>query len=84
MKTKDTLNENPPLAYKHLLPAGGTLMNEHARWVHLDKVKIGQCVKCKGLISVGWLFPDMKWYRDFCFGCNDFRKFIVTKNPACR
>lgn len=53
------------------------LNNEHSQWVDPEKVKIGRCVKCNGHQSVGWLFPHLAWYRDYCLDCNDFRKFVV-------
>lgn len=53
------------------------LTNENSQWVNDAKVKIGKCKKCKGHASVGWLFEHMAWYRDYCFGCNNFTKFIV-------
>ena len=52
------------------------LNNEHAQWTDNSAVKIGKCTKCKGLQSFGVKYADPTFYRDFCFGCQDFRKFI--------
>jgi hypothetical protein len=50
----------------------------NVKCAHLGKAKIGQCVKCKAFMSVCWLWPDMTWYRDYCYRCKNFRKFTVT------
>lgn len=53
------------------------LKNENSQWTNLEKVKIGKCKKCKGYTSVGWLFKNMAWYREYCFKCHVTTKFIV-------
>ncbi len=75
---------NADVAYKHLLPDGKSLLNNHVEWVHIEKVKIGECKKCKGLHSVGWAARDAKKFVDFCYGCKDFRKFTVIAPSVLR